>query len=76
MKAGPGQTAFEIAAKIKWSARGTPFHQFPPHQKWFAMGETLAHLYHLREKGQVERQMIDGTFRYFFLGQTADKTGH
>ena len=52
----PGLNADQIASKISWSARGKSWAEFPPHQKWFAMGETLAHLYYLQQIGKVERQ--------------------
>jgi len=51
----PGSTAYEIAGRITWSARGLGWEQFPPHQKWFAMGETLAHLDYLTDHHQVRR---------------------
>lgn len=46
----PGATAYQLAGMITWSARGLGWAQFPPHQKWFAMGETLAHLYFLADE--------------------------
>ena len=52
----PGLDAHAIASRIRWSARGTPWEQFPPHQKWFAVGETLAHLYYLRDQGRIIRK--------------------
>ena len=39
---------------ITWSARGLGWEQFPPHQKWFAMGETLAHTLYLSAFNQSE----------------------
>ena len=59
-----GQTTFEIAANIKWPARGIPSDQFPPHQKWFAIGETLARLFYLWGKSQLEWRAAGETFRY------------
>ncbi len=51
----PGAAAYQIAGMIKWSARGMAWEQFPPHQKWFAMGETLAHLQYLCDYKEVLR---------------------
>lgn len=45
--ANQGITAYEIAGNITWSARGLGWKDFPPHQRWFAMSETLSHLTHL-----------------------------
>lgn len=61
----PGSTAYEIAARIRWSARGLPWAEFPPHQRWFAMGETLAHLYYLADRGQLLRTTEGANARYY-----------
>ena len=61
----PGSTAYEIAGHITWSVRGRSWEQFPPHQKWFAMGETLAHLDYLAGRGQLLRSCTDGIARYY-----------
>lgn len=42
--AHPECSAYETAGRITWSARGRAWEDFSPNQKWFAMGETLAHL--------------------------------
>lgn len=64
VKAHPGSTAYELAGKITWSMRGLKWGEFPPHQQWFAMGETLAHLYYLLEQGRVFRQTEQGRLVY------------
>lgn len=61
----PGADADAIASRIQWSSRGKPWGEFPPHQKWFAMGETLAHLYTLVDDGRVVRQENEDAIRYF-----------
>lgn len=58
----PGATAYQIAGMITWSARGLGWEQFPPHQKWFAMGETLAHLVYLCDHNRVSRTESPGGF--------------
>lgn len=63
--AHPGATAYQIAGMITWSARGLGWERFPPHQKWFAMGETLAHLRHLCAHGQAVRTENAGLHYYF-----------
>lgn len=63
--AHPGATAYQFAGMITWSARGLGWDQFPPHQKWFAMGETLAHLSYLCNHKQVYRaENSAGLFSY------------
>lgn len=63
--AQPGSTAYDLAGRIRWSARGLPWRDFPPHQRWFAMGETAAHLYELVRTGRLLRREADGLARYF-----------
>ncbi len=60
----PGTDAYTVASKITWSMRGKKWKDFPPNQKWFAMGETLAHLYWLVDAGYVKRWEEDGKARY------------
>lgn len=60
----PGADAYTIAGQLTWSARGLGWEAFPPHQKWFAMGETLAHLYYLVIRGAVERREQGGRVMY------------
>jgi len=65
----PGSTAYQIAGMISWSARGLGWEQFPPHQKWFAMGETLAHLCYLERKQRLVRSDGGDVFRYHIRRQ-------
>lgn len=51
--AHPDCTAYETAGRISWSARGRAWEDFSPNQKWFAMGETLAHIKWLADNGAV-----------------------
>ena len=60
----PEATAYQIAGMITWSAQGLSWEQFPPHQKWFAMGETLAHLQYLYAYGQVVQTEKAGQYYY------------
>ena len=61
----PNCTPFELAGYIKWSAHGMAWEDFPPHQCWFATGETMAHLVYLKEKERVLCSNVDGQDRYF-----------
>lgn len=60
----PGSSGYTLAGYLTWSARGAKWEEFSPHQKWFATGETLAHLYYLTEHGQIRREEKDGKFFY------------
>lgn len=68
----PDATAFQIAGMLTWSAHGLGWAQFPPHQKWFAMGETLAHLRWLEDHGLVSRTQRNGLFHYHISKEKMD----
>ena len=51
----PGLTAYEIAAKLTWDIRAKDWAHFPLNQKWFAVGETIAHLELLLDRGEIRR---------------------
>ena len=65
--AHPGWTAFEIAPHMTWSMRGKQWHEFPPTQKWFAMGETLAHLEYLLHHGVLEKKVVADIVHYYIV---------
>ena len=50
----PGSTAYEIAGYMKWQMRGKNWDEFPVSQRWFAVGETVAHLDYLMARGMVK----------------------
>jgi len=60
----PGQTAYDIAGQMSWAIRTKNWEEFPPGQKWFAMGEALAHLDWLKAEGRIRRVEKDGVFVY------------
>jgi len=51
------KNAFQIAPCLSWDVDYGSWELFPPAQKWFAVGETLAHLNYLEEDGVVQREM-------------------
>jgi len=60
----PDSTAYEIASYMTWSMRGKDWTEFPLHQKWFAVGETLSHLDLLRLEGKITKVADGEIFRY------------
>lgn len=64
VKVHPQATTFEIAPHMTWSMRGKKWPDFPPTQKWFAMGETLAHIEYLLHHGKLKRTVDGGVYRY------------
>ena len=66
VKRQPHRTAYEIAQQMTWSMRGKVWNEFPPTQKWFALGETLAHLEYLIHAGRLVRH-TEGAVRCYDL---------
>lgn len=50
----PHSNAYTLAGLLQWSIRAKNWAEFPLTQKYFAVGETLAHLDYLRRRGQVQ----------------------
>ena len=61
----PGMTAYETAGKMRWKIRAASWEEFPPSQKWFAVGECMAHLDYLRLRGRIRREMDGEVLRWF-----------
>ena len=59
-----GLNGYELAGLMKWSIRACNWEKFPAIQKWFATGETLAHLYYLEENGDIRRETPKGGTAY------------
>jgi hypothetical protein len=59
------RTALQIAPNITWNIAFRCWDEFPPAQKWFAFGETLAHLRFLENEGRVRRESENDRISYF-----------
>lgn len=57
-------TAWDVAARMTWRIRARDWADFPTPQKWFAVGEAMAHLDHLIAQGLVVRRQGPDFFRY------------
>ena len=57
-------TAYEIAGHMAWSIRCRSWEDFPLPQKFFAVGEALAHLDYLEVRGRVTRREKHGKWVY------------
>jgi glyoxylase-like metal-dependent hydrolase (beta-lactamase superfamily II) len=51
------KNAFRVASQMSWDIIYDSWDLFPVLQKWFAMGEAIAHLKYLEEKGIIRRKM-------------------
>lgn len=54
----------DIAAKMTWDLRARTWDDFPNPQKWFAAGEAMAHIHHLRETGRLTEREENGILYY------------
>jgi len=60
----PGINGYEVTSRMKWSIRAASWEDFPPGQRWFAVGEAIAHLNHLVDSGDITRTVRDGIHTY------------
>ena len=67
LRARPGSTAYEAAAHMTWNIRSRSWDDFPLAQKWFAVGECIAHLDHLHRQGRLQRERQDGVWHAWVL---------
>ena len=56
LEQGP-KTAFEVASRMTWDIVCDSFDLFPLSQKWFATGEAIAHLTHLKGLSKVREEI-------------------
>ena len=63
----PGLTPYELAGLMRWRVHGktNSWADFPLTQKWFAVGETAAHLEYLLCRDRVHREFDGRVWRYF-----------
>jgi glyoxylase-like metal-dependent hydrolase (beta-lactamase superfamily II) len=59
-------TAYEVAPYITWKIECQDWEDFPVAQKYFAVGETMAHLHYLEHEGKIKSYTEDGLI-YFAL---------
>ena len=67
LAACPGLTPYELSGRMSWRVRGKSpsWADFPLQQKWFAVGETAAHLEYLMQRSRVRCENVDGVLRYY-----------
>ncbi len=61
----PGLNAYEITGAMRWKIRARSWEDFPIIQKWFAMGECMAHLDYLVKRKVIERRQEMGIWKYY-----------
>ena len=65
LRAQPGLTAYQIAGAMRWQIRCKSWEDFPLTQKFFAVGEALAHLDRLRVLGEAQPQEKAGKIYWY-----------
>jgi glyoxylase-like metal-dependent hydrolase (beta-lactamase superfamily II) len=63
LKSG-AKSAYEVAASISWDITCDGWHNFPVTQKYFAVGETIAHLEYLSDVNRIRKTTLDGKILY------------
>jgi glyoxylase-like metal-dependent hydrolase (beta-lactamase superfamily II) len=61
---GGEKTAWEVAPCITWDIDFNSWQEFPSVQKFFAVGETIAHLDYLEAEGKVRKLTRDNKLLY------------
>ena len=59
-------SAYEISSKMKWDIE-MPWEDFPTIQKYFAIGEALAHIRYLQENNVIEKIYESGVEKFRVL---------
>ena len=65
LKKEPGLNACTLGSRMTWSMRGKNWEEFPIQQKWFAIGETIAHLDYLMARGLVTKVETENACSYY-----------
>ena len=58
------KSACEVASHMTWEIKAKSWEEFPKPQKWFATGESAAHLEYLYNTGRIGRETVSGTMYY------------
>jgi len=67
LKKGP-LNAFQMASHMTWDIACESWDQFPVAQKWFALGEAIAHLRCLEQDGRIVRRTVNETVEFALAG--------
>ena len=64
VRENPSITGYDVASKMTWSIRAKDWADFPPGQRWFAVGEAISHIDYLVLRGQLQRVNRNGVNTY------------
>jgi len=60
------QDAYQIASQMTWDIMYDSWELFPISQKWFGMGEAIAHLKYLVQKGTIQKKIENKKIMFSF----------
>lgn len=55
---------YEITGNMTWKIRASSWDEFPPAQRWFALGECLSHIDHLKKMNRITQHEEGGRIWY------------
>lgn len=55
---------YDIAGNMTWKIRTDSWDTFPAAQRWFALGECLSHIDHLKKTGRI-KEYFDGKYYWY-----------
>jgi hypothetical protein len=61
---GGRMNAYQVAGRITWDLTYSSWEEFPLEQKWFATGEAMSHLEHLRHLDKIRKLWNDNKVFY------------
>jgi len=67
------KTAWGVAPHMTWDIEADSWESFPAFQKWFALGETIAHLEYLHAEGMVRAKEEDKKTVYSLRSQAPQR---
>ncbi|HEM6371631.1 TPA: MBL fold metallo-hydrolase [Streptococcus suis] len=70
---GERVTVRDVSSRISWRIRANNWNEFPKPQKWFASGETMAHLDYLVHSNHLSMSQEDGILYFEKLLPTVSK---
>lgn len=72
MEPGVEYTIRDLSPRITWRIKADSWDDFPPAQKFFASGETMAHVFHMVKRGQVYMDEREGVLYFTKLDDKYD----
>jgi glyoxylase-like metal-dependent hydrolase (beta-lactamase superfamily II) len=58
------KNAFQVASEMSWDIESESWEVLPVLQKWFAMGEAMAHLKYLEREGKIKKEVRGATVEF------------